>query len=157
MLRTTSRWIAAALLATSALAVASVTQAQQPQPPQQAPARGDRMFSRMQRNLGLTDDQVTQIKGIYGQQRDAFKQLHQTMRQTQTELRQLALSSGDPNAIAAKKAQVAQLMAQGLELRVQTLQQIGPILTPDQRDKLAQMGPAAMWRGHRHHKSQQQS
>ena len=49
-----------------------------------------------------------------------------------------------------------QLMSQGLDLRIQTLQQIGPILTQEQRDKLAQLGPAAMWRGHRHHKPPQQ-
>jgi Spy/CpxP family protein refolding chaperone len=36
-----------------------------------------------------------------------------------------------------------------MDLRVQTLQQIGPILTPEQRTKLAQMGPGAMGRGHR--------
>ena len=74
------------------------------------------------------------------------------MRQAQTELRQLVLNGGDANAIAAKKAQVAQLMGQGLDMRIQTLQQIGPILTQEQRDKLAQLGPGAMWRGHRHHK-----
>ncbi len=62
------------------------------------------------------------------------------------------LNGGDANAIAAKKVQVAQLMSQGLDLRIQTLQQIGPILTQEQRDKLAQLGPAAMWRGHRHQK-----
>jgi Spy/CpxP family protein refolding chaperone len=157
MLRTRSRWIAAALIASSALTAATVTHAQQPPAPQQPAQKGDRMFSRMQKNLGLTDDQVTQIRGIYQQQRAAFKQLGQTMRQAQTDLRQLVLHAGDPNAIAAKKAEVAQLMAQGLDLRVQTLQQIGPILSPEQRDKLAQMGPAAMWRGHRHSKPQQQS
>jgi Spy/CpxP family protein refolding chaperone len=111
----------------------------------------------MQKHLGLSDDQVTQIRGIYQQQRDAHKQLGQTLRQAQTDLRQLALSAGDPAAIATKKAEVAQLMAQGLDLRVQTLQQIGPILTPEQRDKLAAMGHAGMRRGHRHSKPQQQS
>jgi Spy/CpxP family protein refolding chaperone len=112
------------------------------------------MLHRLQRNLGLTDDQVNQIRGIFQGQRDAGKQLGQSMRQAQTELRQLALNGGDANAIAAKKAQIAQLMAQGLDLRVQTLQQIGPVLTQEQRDKFAQMGP--MGRGHRHHKAPQQ-
>jgi Spy/CpxP family protein refolding chaperone len=149
MLRTRSLWIVAALIASSVLTAATVTHAQ--------PARGDRMFSRLQKNLGLSDDQANQIRGVFQQQREARKQLGQTFRQAQTDLRQLALNAGDANAIAAKKAEVAQLMAQGLELRVQTLQQIGPILTPEQRDKLAQMGPAAMWRGHRHRKSPQQS
>jgi Spy/CpxP family protein refolding chaperone len=154
MLRHRSSWIAAALLASSVLAATSVTYAQQsPAPP--AP-HGHRMFGGLQRNLGLTDDQVNQIRAIFQQQRDAHTQLWQSMRQAQTELRQLVLNGGDPSAIAAKKAQIAQLQSQGLDLRVQTLQQIGPILTQEQRDKLAQLGPAAMWRGHRHHKAPQQ-
>ena len=147
MLRTrSSLWLVAALLVASVLTAATVTHAQQ-----QPPAKGDRMFSRLQQNLGLSDAQVTQVRGIFQQQRDAHRQLGQTMRKARTELRQLALNSSDATAIAAKKAEVAQLMAQGLDLRVQSLQQIGPILTQEQRDKLAQMGPAAMWRGHPHH------
>jgi Spy/CpxP family protein refolding chaperone len=113
------------------------------------------MFSRLQRNLGLTDDQVNQIRAVYQGQRDTQRNVGRALRQAQTDLRQLALSGGDPNAIAAKKTEVAQLLAQSLDLRVQTLQQIGPILTQEQRDKLAQMGPAAMWRGHRGHKPPQ--
>ena len=153
MLRTRSLWIVAALVASSVLTAATVTHAQQPPPP--AP-QGDRMSYRLQKNLGLTDDQVNQIRGIFQQQRDARRQLWQSLRQAQTDLRQLGLNGGDANAITAKKAEVGQLMAQGLDLRVQALQQIGPILTQEQRDKLAQLGPAAMWRGHRHHKPPQQ-
>lgn len=143
MRRTRSLWLVATLIVSSVLTAATVTHAQQ------APSRGDRMLSRMQRTLGLTDDQVNQIRPIYQQQRDAQRNLWQSLRQAQTDLRQLALGGGDPNAVATKKTQVAQLLAQGVDLRVQTLQQVGPILTPEQRDKLAQMGPAAMWRGHR--------
>lgn len=144
MLRSRSHWLAAALIATSVLTTA-VASAQQPTP---AP-HGDRMLSRMQRKLGLTDDQVTKIRAIYAQHRDAHRTVGQSLRQTNIELRQLALSGADPNAIAAKKAQVAQLMSQGMDLRIQTLQEIGPVLTAEQRDKLAQMGPDAMGRRHR--------
>ena len=150
MLRPRSLWIVAALVGSSVLAAATITQAQ-------PAAHGDRMYFRLQKNLGLTDDQVNQIRTIFQQQRDARRQLGQAMHQAQTDLRQLVLNAGDANAIAAKKAQVAQLMAQGLDMRIQTLQQIGPILTQEQRDKLAQMGPGAMWRGHRHPKPAQQS
>jgi periplasmic protein CpxP/Spy len=143
MLRFRSVWLAAALIVSTMLVTAPLTHAQPAAP------RGDRMFSRLQRTLGLTDDQVTQIRAIYGQHRDAQRNLWQSLRQAQTDLRQLALGGGDANAIAAKKTEVAQLLAQGLDQRVQTLQQIAPVLTPEQRDKLAQMGPAAMWRGHR--------
>ncbi|HMH49673.1 MAG TPA: Spy/CpxP family protein refolding chaperone [Candidatus Acidoferrum sp.] len=151
MLRPRSLWIVAALVASSVLAAATFTHAQQPPAP-----HGDRMFSRLQKNLGLTEDQVNQVRPIFQQQRDARRQLGQSMHQLQKDLRQLALNGGDANAITAKKAQIAQLTGQGLDMRIQTLQQIGPILTQEQRDKLAQMGPGAMWRGHRHHKPPQQ-
>ena len=144
MTRTRSFWLVAALIASSVL-TATVAQAQ-------ASTRGDRMYSRMQQNLGLTDDQVTAIRQIHQGQREARRQLWQSLHQAQTDVRQLALSGGDAAALAAKKAQVQQLLAQGLDLRVQALQQIGPLLTAEQRDKLAKLGPAAMWRGrHGHH------
>jgi Spy/CpxP family protein refolding chaperone len=151
MLRSRPLSIVAALLVSSVLATATLTHAQGPQTP---PTKGGGMLSRMQQKLGLTDDQVTQIRGVFQQQRDAHRQLGKTMRQAQTDLRQLALNAGDANAIAAKKAEIAQLSAQSLDLRVQTLQQIGPILTAEQRDKLAQMGP--MWRGPHHQGRPQQ-
>ena len=149
MLRTRSHWLATALIASSVF-TATIAQAQQPPPTQtQTPtARGDRMYHQLQKKLGLTDAQVSQIRPIFQAQRDAGKQLWQAMRQARTDLRQAALNGGDAGTLAAKKATVAQLQAQGLDMRVQTLQQIGPILTQEQRDKLAQMGPAAMFRGH---------
>jgi Spy/CpxP family protein refolding chaperone len=145
MTRTRSFWLVAVLIASTVL-TATVAQAQ-------PSTRGDRMYSRMQQNLGLTDDQVTAIRQIHQGQRDARRQLWQSLHQAQTDVRQLALSGGDAAALAAKKTQVEQLLAQGLDLRVQALQQIGPLLTAEQRDKLAQMGPRAMmWRGrHGHH------
>jgi Spy/CpxP family protein refolding chaperone len=148
MLRSRSLAVVAALLVSSVLATATLTHAQGPQSPG---TKGGGMLSRLQEKLGLSDDQMTQIRGVFQQQRDAQRQLGKTMRQAQTDLRQLALNAGDPNAIAAKKAEISQLSAQALDLRVQTLQQIGPILTAEQRDKFAQMGPGAMWRGPRHH------
>ena len=143
MVRTRSFWLVAVLIASSVF-TATVAQAQ--------PSRwADRMYSRLQQYLGLTDDQVTAIRQIHQGQREARRQLWQSLRQARTDLRQLALSGGDAAAIAAKKTEVGQLLAQGLDLRVQALQQIGPLLTPEQREKLAQMGPAAMWRGRYRH------
>jgi len=145
MLRSRAPWLVAALIVSTVLTTVPLAQAQTPPPS----PRGDRMFSRLQQNLGLTDDQVTQIRAIFAQQRDAHRNQWQALRQAQTDLRQLALTGGDPTAIADKKAEVAQLLAQGVDLRLQTLQQIAPVLNADQRDKLAKMGPAAMWRGRR--------
>src|SRR5256885_17048539 len=97
MQRTRTLWLVAALIASTVLTAASVGYADQ------GTSRGDRMFSRMQRNLGLTDDQVTQIRAIYQQHRDAQRTLWQSLRQSQTELRQLALGGGVPQVTPAHK------------------------------------------------------
>ena len=83
MLRTRSHWLVAALIASSVLTATTVSYAQQQPTP--AP-KGDRMLSRMQRNLGLTDDQVSKIRAIYQQHRDAHHTIWQSLRQAQTEL-----------------------------------------------------------------------
>ena len=61
------------------------------------------------------------------------------MRQAQTDLRRLALNSTDPTAIQQKEAEVAGLLAQGVQLRVRHLQEIAPLLTPEQRDGFAEL------------------
>src|SRR6266852_1679995 len=109
MARPRSFWLVAGLIASSVL-TATVAHAQ-------TPSTGDRMYSRLQQNLGLSDDQVNSIRQIFQQQRDARRQLWQSLHQTQTDLRQLALSGADAAAIAAKKTAVGQLLAQGLDLR----------------------------------------
>ena len=75
------------------------------------------------------------------------------MRQAQGELRQLALNGADEAVLQEKTAQIGTLMAQGLQLRVQRLQKIGGILTPEQRAKYAQLrdsGPRMMKGGRGH-------
>ncbi len=95
---------------------------------------------------------MSAIRQMHAQQAANRKQLRQSLRQAQSDLRQLALNSGDPAAIQAKQAEVAQLLSQSLAMRVQSLQAMAPILTPDQRAKLAQMGPGGLGRrgGHWH-------
>jgi Spy/CpxP family protein refolding chaperone len=106
---------------------------------------------RFQQALGLTDDQMNSIRQLFAQRAGDRKQLSQSLRQAQSELRQLALSGGDPAALQAKQAEVAQLLNQSVAMRVESLQAIAPILTPEQREKLAQTG-LEFWRrgGHRH-------
>jgi Spy/CpxP family protein refolding chaperone len=134
-------WMVAAVL-TLALGSAAFAQA-----PSEGP-RGPRGMGKLQRHLGLTDAQVTQLRQAYQGQREAQKQLWQSLGQAQRDLRQLALSGGDEAALRAKMAEVQQLQAQALELRVKTLQQIAPLLTPEQREKLAQMQLHGGPRGH---------
>jgi Spy/CpxP family protein refolding chaperone len=95
--------------------------------------------SRFQRVLGLTDDQMNSIRQLFAERAADRKHLSQSLQQAQAELRQLALTGGDPAAIQAKQAEVSQLLAQSVAMRVESLQAIAPILTPEQRAKLAQL------------------
>jgi Spy/CpxP family protein refolding chaperone len=134
-----------ALLAGTGAAYAQSTQGQTPAPR----AHG---MNRMQQRLGLTNDQVTSIRAAFERHRDEQKQAWKALHTAQAELRQLALNGGDTTA---KAAEVQQLLGQTVALRVKVLQEIGPVLTPEQRVKFAQaqhrpgMG--------RHHKAPTQS
>jgi Spy/CpxP family protein refolding chaperone len=140
MIRTRSPWLAALTLST-ALAVSGIAGVAGATDTVQAPgAPGAGHANRFQQALGLTDDQMTAIRQVQAQQAPKQKQLRQSLRQGQSELRQLALNGGDPAAIQAKQAEVAQLVNQSTALRVESLQAMAPILTPEQRAKLAQMG-----------------
>ena len=55
-----------------------------------------------------------------------------------------------PNGLAAKQAEVAQLLNRSVALRVESLQKIAAILTPDQRAKLAGMNVEPTGRGGSH-------
>jgi len=134
-----------ALLASTGAAYAQSTQGQ-------TPASREHGMNRMQQRLGLTNDQVTSIRAAFERHRDEQKQAWKALHTAQAELRQLALNGGDTTA---KAAEVQQLLGQTVTLRVKVLQEIGPILTPEQRVKFAQaqhrpgMG--------RHHKAPTQS
>jgi len=148
MVRVRSPWLLALILG-STLATTAVAGAADPTSPGTPPAGHP---SRFQQTLGLTDDQMSAIRQVHAQQAPNRKQVWQQLRQAQSELRQLALNGGDPAALQAKQAEVAQLLTQRVQMRVESLQAIAPILTPDQRAKLAQMGPGGSGRrgGHGH-------
>jgi Spy/CpxP family protein refolding chaperone len=101
---------------------------------------------KFQDHLGLTDDQMTRIREVHERDRDQHRQVGQALHKAQAELRQLALSGADPAAVQRKEAEVHQLMSQMVSMRTKHLQEIGPILTPEQREKMAQM-----WDGHGRH------
>jgi Spy/CpxP family protein refolding chaperone len=120
--------------------------------PGQTPAPRAHGMNRMQQRLGLTNDQVTAIRAAFERHRDEQKQAWKTLHTAQAELRQLALNGGDTTA---KAAEVQQLLGQTVALRVKVLQEIGPILTPEQRVKFAQ-APYHPGMG-RHHRAPTQS
>ena len=99
---------------------------------------------RFQERLGLTDEQMAAIKEINGRRAAERKQLAQSLRQARVELKEAALNGGD---VKAKAAAVTTLVGQMTELHASTLQEISPLLTPEQREAMAKMSPAM----HRHH------
>ncbi len=110
--------------------------------------------SRLQRALGLTDEQAEQIGRIFQRNAQTARPHRQAIRAARTELRRLVLAEADQASIQAKEAELQQLMAQSLELRVQTLQEITPILTPEQRERFAQLMERSRHHGgHRDHRA----
>ena len=110
----------------------------------QASAQG--WLERLQTKLELTDDQMKGIQEIYGRDAENQRQLFRVMHQKQVELRRLALNNADATVIQQKTAEVEGLLAQGLQLRVRRLQEIAPLLTPEQRDRFAQLSPGPWMR-----------
>lgn len=128
--------------------IAAAQGAQAP-PSQNREAWQQKMLGRLQQKLGLTDDQVTQIRQIQDRHRDARRQVYTSLRQANAQLRSMTLTGTDEAAVQQKVAEVQSLVGQSIALRTQTLREIAPILTPEQRQAWAQMkhghgrGPAA--------------
>ena len=120
--------------------------------PRTGPDRAKRWENRLQHKLGLTEDQLQAFKHVYANRDvEAHRQHHRALRATQAELRRLALNGADDATLQAKQTEVQNLLAQSMQMRLDTLKQVGPILNPDQREAFAKMterGP----RGHRHHR-----
>jgi Spy/CpxP family protein refolding chaperone len=109
--------------------------------------RHEHRGQKFQQWLGLSQDQMNQIRAIRQRDAETWRQTAKALRAAQTDLRRLALGGADATQLQAKETEVQQLLAQVLQLRVKSLQEIGPLLTPEQREKLAQAGPG----GFRHH------
>ena len=131
------------LLAGTGAALAQDTKTP-PAPEQRAPGK-----ERFKNRLGLTEDQRKVIKGVYEKHRDEQRQAWRAAATAQKELRTMALNGADAGAIQTKTAEVQQLMGQSMAVRVKMLQEIGPVLTPEQRAKFAE---AHGHRGMRHHR-----
>lgn len=127
---------AAAALLVAGLAVGSA-QAQGPTDGKPRGRAGHEGF--MQKKLGLSDEQAKQVRDVMAQQGEARKKNGQTLRDANHELRRLVLNGADEGTIRAKQTDVANLMAESVRLKVEGLKQISPILTPEQRQKFAEM------------------
>ena len=127
--------LAAALATTTAAAWAAA--------PQTGSPPGPPGHHRFQERLGLTDQQMASIKEVNARHRGEREQLGQSLREARNELKLAALNGGD---VKGKAAVVTALVGQMTELHATTLQEIAPILTPEQRDAMAKMSPRAHYR-----------
>jgi Spy/CpxP family protein refolding chaperone len=123
----------AGTLATGSIATAEDTK------PHDRQAWQQRMLTRLQERLGLSNEQVTAIRDVQDRNRDARVQVFRSLRQAQADLRALALNGTDDAALQQKAADIQTLVGQSVQLRVQTLREIAPLLTPEQRERFAQM------------------
>ncbi len=119
--------------------------------------RYGRWQARLQQELGLSDDQANQMRQVFQRNMQAARPHYQAIRAARAELRRLVLTEADQTTIQAKEAELQQLLAQTVQMRVQTLKEITPILTPEQREKFAQLMERHGHFGGRHRPSQSQS
>ena len=137
MVRTNWKWPITLVLGVALALTAAVTWSE---------ARmGRPSLERLQAQLGLSDAQVSAIRQLYEGHREPRHQVRTALHEAQKSLRELVLSGADPAAIQAKTAEIQQLHGQFLQLRIQNLQGLSQILTPEQRQAFAQLRSA----GHR--------
>jgi len=146
-------WLfAVALVLAAPVVPAALAQAAEPA---QGDARHGRREGGLQQQLGLTDQQAQAIREIHARQSQARKTHSQALRQTQAELRRLVLIEADQATVQAKLEEVQRLLGETVQMRVNTLKEVTPILTPEQREKYATM--AEQGRRSRHHHRRQSS
>lgn len=143
----TAKWItltlAAALCAGGLLSYASLAA---DNPAAQASPRG-RFLARAQEKLGLTDDQVAQIRTQLQGERPVLKDLLTRLHDARMGLR-TAIRASDANeaSVRASSAKVAAVESDLAVERLKLFGKISPILTADQRAKLSEIeGRVDQW------------
>lgn len=143
--RTRNNWLITAvlLLGLGATSTALAQQSAGPPgpPPQRQPlltpedraAMGQIFWHRAQERIGLTDQQVTDIRALLDAQRTATRADFQNLMTARRQLRSLLdQPSADSAAIQTAAAQVKDLQAKVLDHRLQTALAVRAKLTPEQ-------------------------
>ena len=103
---------------------------------------GDRVMRRMQEKLGLTQEQVNEIRGVLESQRDAARGDRQKLCEARLEMGQLlGRQDADPAALKDATERVKALQGALLDRRVDTYLVLRSKLTPEQWEQ---------WRALRH-------
>jgi Spy/CpxP family protein refolding chaperone len=101
------------------------------------PGRGQ-ILQHITKKLNLTDDQKSQIQAVWGGEKDMLKSLFGQLHDARKNLR-AAIHAGDANetAVRAASAKVAGVQADLAVERMKLYGKIAPILTDQQRRKIA--------------------
>ena len=100
---------------------------------------GGWMLQHMTKELNLTTDQQTQIKGIMQAQKSKVQPLMQQMRQNRQAEEANITGNFDENQARAFANKQSQIMSDLIVERERTKSQIYAVLTPDQRQKAQQL------------------
>jgi len=131
--------ISAVTLCVGGLLVLNSRAAENAAAPQRAFGKGQ-LLELAKKKLGLTDEQTAQVKGAFKAERENITSLLTRMRDAQAELR-TAIQAGDASeaTVRAAAAKVAEVHADAAVKRMKLFHQIAPLLTDDQRAKLAEL------------------
>jgi protein CpxP len=99
--------------------------------------RGQHLLARLTKNLGLSEQQKSQVAALFKENQAQAKPLYAGMKAERGALRTLVHSgSADEAAIRAQSAKVAAIQADLAVQRAKGARQLQALLTPEQRTKL---------------------
>jgi Spy/CpxP family protein refolding chaperone len=102
---------------------------------------GAKLREHIKEQLNLTDDQIAQIKSQLKSEKGNITSLASRLRETRSQLRaEMQKSGATESSVRAASAQVAAVQADIAVEQVKLRAKISPILTPEQRAKLDQLG-----------------
>ena len=112
--------------------------------------RAPRMYRRAVRELGLTDDQQTRVRGVLRAHADAIEAQIQAAARSRRALRAATQTQPfDETQIRQLASQLGQVRADGAVLRARIRSEIWPILTAEQQEKARSLETPAGRRGAR--------
>jgi protein CpxP len=101
---------------------------------------GQRMAAHMAKKLGLSDDQTTQIQGIFANHKAEMSTQLDSVKAARTALFDaIHADTFDENAVRAASAKVAQAEADLAVSRARITSEVRNVLTPDQQAKAKEM------------------
>jgi Spy/CpxP family protein refolding chaperone len=126
------------------LGVGGVALAQRPEAAQPGPPHGRSHMSMMKQELGLTDEQVGQLRKLHSDQRRAAIRRRADLRIARMDLDELLnAATVDEKALGTKMKEIGDLQAAALKARVDSRLALRKVLTPEQLQKMKELRPAA--------------